>query len=63
MDEPAAVSHLALVIEASVVVTPHGHGQKGKQRRALPLHLKAAPEERESLALFEFWPFQSCDMW
>jgi len=31
MDEPASFSHLAGVIETSVVVTPHGRGHKGKE--------------------------------
>lgn len=37
MDEPASFAHLARVIEASVVVTPHGRGHKGKNTA---LHLK-----------------------
>ena len=38
MDEAASFSHLARVIEASVVVTPHGYGRrKGKEREHDPV--------------------------
>ncbi len=49
MDEPASLSHLAHVIEASVVVTPHGCGHEGEGKEHRP-ELKAAPVKTEILA-------------
>lgn len=69
MDEPASLSHLAHVIEALVVVTPHGRGHEGGGKDRCP-ELKAAPVKTEILAgsifgllnfLVEHAVMKSCD--